>query len=102
MQEFITSKREEIAQLCRTYHVRRLAIFGSALRDDFDPIRSDVDVIVEFDSIPIPEYARNKSSLEEALVRLFHRDVDLLTWESLQNPYILQEVESTRELLYAA
>ena len=47
MQDFITSRREEIADLCRKHHVRRLAIFGSAVRDDFDPVRSDVDVLVE-------------------------------------------------------
>ena len=41
--------REKIAQFCRRHHVRRLALFGSVLRDDFRP-DSDVDVLVDFDS----------------------------------------------------
>ncbi|HZL27996.1 MAG TPA: nucleotidyltransferase domain-containing protein [Acidobacteriaceae bacterium] len=102
MQDFITSRREEIAALCRKHHVRRLAIFGSAVRDDFDLARSDVDVLVEFDEFPIELYFDNKSDLRESLVALFGRKVDLLTWKSLVNPYLLQEIESTRELLYAA
>jgi predicted nucleotidyltransferase len=102
MQEFITSKREEVAVLCRKHHVRRLAIFGSAVRDDFDPERSDVDVLVEFDEIPVELYFDNKSDLIQGLVETFRRNVDLLTWKSIQNPYMLREVESTQELLYAA
>jgi predicted nucleotidyltransferase len=42
MQDFIIAKREEIAELCRKHHVRRLSVFGSAARDDFDPQRSDI------------------------------------------------------------
>ena len=49
MQSFITAKHAEIADLCRTHHVRRLSIFGSAVRDDFDPATSDVDIRIEFD-----------------------------------------------------
>jgi predicted nucleotidyltransferase len=102
MQDFITSKREEIADLCRKHHVRRLAIFGSAARDDFDPARSDVDVILEFDEIPVRDYSDNKHILHDELEKLFGRKVDLLTWKSIQNPYLLSEVEGSHELLYAA
>jgi len=102
MQDFITAKREEIAELCRTHHVQRLAIFGSAARDDFDPTRSDVDVLVEFDDMPIETYGENKHSLRHALELAFHRNVDLLTWESIRNPYFLREIETSHEMLYAA
>jgi predicted nucleotidyltransferase len=102
MQEFITSRREEIAELCRKHHVRRLAVFGSAARGNFDPARSDVDVLVEFDEMPIAEYSDNKHQLHDALEQHFERKVDLLTWKSIENPYLLREVESTHELLYAA
>ena len=40
--------REKIAAFCRTHGIGRLSLFGSVLRDDFDPVRSDVDVLVEF------------------------------------------------------
>jgi predicted nucleotidyltransferase len=102
MQDFITAKREEIAELCRKHHVRRLAVFGSAVREDFDPERSDVDVLVEFDEIPMQFYFDNKTGLLQGLERAFNRDVDLLTWQSIRNPYLQREIESTHELLYAA
>ena len=102
MQDFIIAKREQIAELCRTHHVRSLSIFGSALREDFDPARSDVDVIVEFDEMPLEEYSDNKWSLHDHLVAIFQREVDLLTWQSVRNPYIRDEIEHSHEMLYAA
>ena len=102
MQDFILARREEIAALCRQHHVRRLAVFGSATRDDFDPTRSDVDVLVEFDEMPIEQYSDNKTALWDKLTAQFGRKVDLLTWKSIKNPYLLREVENTQEMLYAA
>ena len=103
MQDFILAKREEIAELCRQHHVRRLAVFGSATRDDFDPTRSDVDIIVEFDDDIVSDtYFDNKTSLIESLRNAFGRNVDLLTWKSVRNPYFLEEVVATQEQLYAA
>jgi predicted nucleotidyltransferase len=102
MQEFILAKREEIAELCRKHHVRRLSVFGSAARDDFDPATSDVDVIVEFDDIPVGEYTDNKWALHDELVSKFNRKVDLLTWESVKNPYMLKAILRSNETLYGA
>lgn len=48
----IEQKREQLADLGRRHHVRRLALFGSALRDDFDPQHSHLDFLVEFDPLP--------------------------------------------------
>jgi hypothetical protein len=45
----ISSHREELRELCRQFHVRRLDVFGSATGDDFDPARGDLDFLVEFD-----------------------------------------------------
>ncbi len=102
MQEFITAKREEIAELCRTHHVKRLAVFGSAVRDDFDPTKSDVDVRVEFLELDPVTYAANYFELQGALANLFERQVDLLSSTNIRNPYFKKELEATQELLYAA
>ncbi len=104
MQDFILAQREQIAELCRKHHVRRLSIFGSAARDDFDPATSDVDVIIEFDLDRIPggTYSENKWHLHDELVRSFGRKVDLLTWESVKNPYLLEEIKEFNQELYAA
>lgn len=103
MQDFIAAKREESAELCRNHHVRRLAIFGSATRNDFNPATSDIDIIVEFDEAIGPNaYFDNKTSLIDSLQDLFGRRVDLLTWKSVRNPYFMGEVVATQEQLYAA
>ncbi len=102
MQEFITSKREQIAELCRQHHVRRLAIFGSAARDDFDPARSDVDVLVDFASAAIPTYIDHYVGLRSGLESLFHRPVDLLQEGVIRNPYRLRSILEDKVELYAA
>ena len=102
MLELVQSKQDEIAQLCRIHHVKRLSLFGSALRDDFDPARSDVDLRVEFDEIPIAIYAENYFALREAFAELFGRKVDLISSKKIRNPYFRQELEATQVARYAA
>ena len=103
MLELIRSKQDEIAALCRQHHVKRLSAFGSVVREDFDPRRSDVDLRVEFDSdIPIEEYAENYFALRHALVSLFDREIDLISAKTIRNPYFRKELEATRVAVYAA
>ncbi|HEX4407998.1 MAG TPA: nucleotidyltransferase domain-containing protein [Xanthobacteraceae bacterium] len=98
----ITQHREELAQLCRRFHVRRLDVFGSAARGDFDPTRSDIDFLVEFAPMTPSAYADAYFELKEALERLFDRPIDLVTDAAIRNPYFRQGVERTRAPLYAA
>jgi hypothetical protein len=98
----IEQKRQPLADLCRRYRVRRLALFGSALREDFDPERSDLDFLVEFQPLPQGTYATTYFGLLEALERLFSRRVDLVEAGSVRNPYICREIEANQETLYAA
>ncbi len=102
MQEFITAKRAEIAEVCRAHHVRRLSLFGSAVRDDFDPARSDVDLLVEFEPGTSDNRFELYFNLHEALERILHRKVDLIEAGSLKNPYIQRAVERDQRALYAA
>jgi len=102
MQDFILAKREEIAELCRKHHVRRLSVFGSAARDDFDPQSSDVDLRVEFDDDAIEQYADNFFDLQDALVETLGRKVDILSSKVIRNPYFKKEVEETEVTFYAA
>jgi predicted nucleotidyltransferase len=102
MQAFILEKKEEIAELCRKHHVRRLSVFGSAARDDFDPATSDVDLLVEFTPELDVGYAKNFWRLEEGMTGLFGRKVDLITDGTIKNPYILRRIQEQREQLYAA
>lgn len=92
--------RGAIAALCRRFGVTRLAIFGSAVTDRFDPACSDVDFLVEFapESASLDTYFGLKQALED----LFGRSVDLVSPNALRNPYFAERVEQTREELYAA
>ena len=98
----IEQKREQLADLCRRHHVRRLALFGSALRDDFDPQHSDLDFVVEFDPLPPGTYASTYFALSAALERLFTRPIDLIEHGAIRNPFILKEIETNQETVYAA
>lgn len=90
--------REHIAEFCRRHHIRRLALFGSVLRDDFTP-DSDVDVLVEFESGQTPGYAF--FAMQEELSRILGRRVDLNTVGSLSK-YFRDEVLAETEELYVA
>ena len=102
MKAILDEKRQRLAELCHQFHVRRLALFGSALRDDFDPQRSDLDFVVEFHPLEPGTYAGTYFGLIDGLERLFERRVDLVEAGSVRNPYFRQEVEAHQETLYAA
>jgi uncharacterized protein len=102
MQPIIEEKRKELEELCRRYHVKSLALFGSALRDDFDPERSDFDFAVEFDESMVGQRFRIGFELSEALEQLFHRRVDVVQVKNVRNPYVRRAIERELELLYAA
>jgi predicted nucleotidyltransferase len=100
--ELIESKRSELRALCERYRVERLALFGSALRDDFDLGHSDLDFSVEFQPMGPSEHAGAYFGLLENLESLFGRRVDLVEIGAVRNPYLRREIEAGQETLYAA
>ncbi|MEO6802557.1 MAG: nucleotidyltransferase domain-containing protein [Granulicella sp.] len=102
MNLLITKRQQQIEALCRQHYVHRLALFGSALRDDFDPASSDVDLLIEFGEMPPQKYFRNYFDLLDAFTQLFGRKVDLVIERGVKNPYLRREIESTQQVLYAA
>jgi uncharacterized protein len=102
MNNLVERNLEEIARLCRQYGVRRLAIFGSIVRGDFDPERSDADFLVEFEPVPASVRMQNYLGLREALGSLLSRPVDLIEDGAIRNPYILKSVAEQEQVLYAA
>lgn len=94
--EFDTQALEE---LCRRWKVKRLAFFGSVLRDDFGP-ESDIDVLYEFQ--PDAVIGWHIVSFEEELSELFGgRQVDLVPFKYISK-YIRKRVLSEAQLAYAA
>jgi hypothetical protein len=102
VQPIIEIRRAEVAELCRRFHVRRLEVFGSATRNDFDPSRSDVDFLVEFEPESPLRGLDQYFGLKEAMETLFDRQVDLVEAGAVKNPYLLAGIERSREILYAA
>ncbi len=101
MVEPIERHREALRELCRRFRVARLEVFGSAATGRFDPQRSDLDFLVEFqDDYPQGPF-RQYFDLLAALEVLFERKVDLVEEPAMKNPYFIKAVNDTRLLLYA-
>ena len=99
----LTAHATEIAALCRRYHVRRLDVFGSAARGtDFDPARSDLDLLVEYEPGQSPPSLTDFFALRDALEALCGRRVELVMPGGLRNPYVRASIERSRTPLYAA
>ncbi len=101
MARLIENHLAEIADLCRRHGVARLELFGSAASDAFDPSRSDLDFLVEFNADSKKLFDRY-FDLKASLAALFGRNVDLVTAGSLRNPYFIAAVNQSRKLVYAA
>lgn len=95
----IEDNREAIVALCKTYGVRKLALFGSAARGDFDPATSDVDFLLEFADYS-PGVARRFIGFADDLERLLGRRVDLVFESVIKDPDFMREVQRSQEILF--
>jgi predicted nucleotidyltransferase len=98
----IARYRDEIEDLCRRYHVRRLELFGSAASGKFNPESSDFDFLVLFDELEPAIYADAYLGFYEDLTALFDRRIELVSTTAITNPYFLESIQRSRETLYAA
>ena len=100
MIDLVEQRRESIAELCRRHDVRRLELFGSAARGDFQPGKSDLDFVVQFARTGYAGYADAFLDFAEALEKLFGRNVDLLTERMIRSPHFRAAVDATRQGIY--
>ncbi|MEJ5250785.1 MAG: nucleotidyltransferase family protein [Chthonomonadetes bacterium] len=98
MKAQINIPKEEIAALCQRYRIRRLALFGSVLREDFRP-DSDVDMLVEFEAGE--RVGLRLFEIEQELSKLIGRKVDLNTYGFLSK-YFRDRVSAEAEDIYVA
>lgn len=96
----IEEHREALAALCRKFGVHRLELFGSAAGGRFEQGKSDFDFLVTFKDDRIKGIARLYLGLAEGLEQLLGGPVDLVSPDSIRNPYFRQTVDATRRLIY--
>ena len=90
--------QEKLSQLCQHWHIHKLSLFGSVLRDDFTA-DSDIDMLVEFELGFTPSFFK-LHQIQEELSQLFDgRSIDLVTVKSL-NYRIRERVLATAEVCY--
>jgi len=92
--------RDEIAAFCRRYHIRRLSLFGSAIREDFSS-HSDVDFLVEFEPHHVPGLV-TLAGMEIELADLIGRPVEMRTAADLSHHFRDRVVENCRASLCIA
>jgi hypothetical protein len=98
MNKFLVIDKERIADFCRRHNIERLAIFGSALRDDFEP-DSDVDILADFAVGHTPGFFRLFEMEEELSIMFSGRKVDLRTPEDLSR-YFRDKVVAEAQVQY--
>ena len=92
--------RDRVAQFCQRNHIRRLALFGSVLRDDFRP-ESDVDVLADFETGHTPGFAF--IAMQDELSEILGRRVDMHTFrgvEGSRNWLLREEILNSAEAVY--
>ena len=98
----VDNQQDEIAAACRQYGIERLFVFGSAIREDFRPGESDIDLLVEFGPIDVTKKFHAYLDAREAFRRFFNADVDLVMRGAVKNKVIAKEIDRTKKLIYPA
>jgi len=100
MNSIISENIEKIKEYCKTYKVKELYAVGSVLTNKFTE-KSDIDLLINFNDIPAEEYTDNYFILHKLFRKIFNREIDLITYKSLSNPYLIKSLEESKKLLYA-
>jgi uncharacterized protein len=90
---------DQIRNLCVKHKVARLFVFGSVLSGNFKK-NSDIDFIVDFEEVDLYDYADNYFDFKFALEKIFNRSIDLLEDKAINNPYLRQSVDDSKQLVY--
>jgi len=89
----------DIHSACTLHNVDKLYVFGSAVTDLFNN-KSDIDLLVNFKSTDIENYADNYYHLKLELQKILNRPIDLLELHAIKNPYFKSEIENRKLLIY--
>lgn len=98
----LINNRDDFINLCKNHHVKQIYAFGSSVSGDFNPGKSDIDLLVEIDESDPIERGEKILSLWDKLEVFFKRKVDLITNPNIRNPYLRQSIDESKVLIYDA
>lgn len=102
MQHLIEKHRQELINISKALKINRLYIFGSAVSDNYRD-DSDIDFLISFaDNLTVDEYTDNYFKLQYKLRELFNRDIDIVTERTLSNPFFIESINDSKQLIYEA
>ena len=99
LMNIITTHINQLNSLCSKHHVKELYVFGSVLSDHFRE-DSDIDFLVQFESVQLSHYFDNYMSFKEQLERLLNRPVDLVENQAVRNPVFRFALDRDKKLVY--
>ena len=102
MADFIDAKNEKIAAVCLQLGIRKLFLFGSALRDVFRPGESDIDLLVEFGPVEVANLFHSYLDAREAFRKIFQANVDWVMQDAVKNKIFSRDKDGTKRLVYGS
>jgi predicted nucleotidyltransferase len=96
----IKKRLKDFANLCSEHKVKYLYAFGSSVTDRFDPLKSDIDLLVEIDDSDPIERGEKLIDLWDKFELFFNKKIDLLTDSSIRNPILRKNIDNTKILIY--
>lgn len=102
MQQLLEKRKEELIAICQALNIKRLYAFGSVVSESFRD-DSDIDFLISFaDNLTVDEYTNNYFTLHYKLRELFKREIDIVTERTLSNPYFIESINESKQLIYEA
>lgn len=99
MKNLIQNNIDRIKEICILHKVKSLSVYGSVINERFND-NSDIDFLVSFEKMSHIEYADNYFLMIEKLESLLNRKIDLLTHNSLTNPYLIKSINNSKVHIY--
>ena len=97
---FLDNYKNSLTELCLRNKVKTLYVFGSVMTNRFND-SSDIDLVVDIDEPDPLDYADSYFNLKFALEDLLERQIDPLENKAIRNPFMREQIDNSKQLIYA-
>ncbi len=102
MKNDIDLKKKKLEQICKALNIAKMYVFGYFITGGYTE-KSDIDFLISVpDNMSIEDYTENYFALHCQLRELFNREVDVVTERTLSNPYFIESINESKQLIYEA